>query len=206
MHKSILLFLDNQFNSSGEFFSTAQSARVSEDQSKQSGSTIDAEDVTRHGRLSDRWWDVNGEMKALHSLNPLRIQFVRDGLSNVGKTVENRSLPLDKIKILDVGCGGGILAEPLARIGADVTGIDASSELIDTANAHASLDSSLEGRLEYLNTSIEEHSECNNEKYDAVVASEILEHVTDKELFLKVMRNLLYKGNKEMILFKVSVF
>lgn len=125
-------------------------------------------------------------MKALHSMNSLRVQFVRDGLANTGVVGSTACLPLEGVKILDVGCGGGILAEPLVRIGADVTGIDASLELIKTASEHATLDSSISERLRYVNTSIEEHCENTFEKYDAVVASEILEHVDNRELFLKV--------------------
>ncbi|XP_046741948.1 ubiquinone biosynthesis O-methyltransferase, mitochondrial [Diprion similis] len=167
------------------FFSTAQSSKGFEDAAKSGYTTVDATDVERHSKISHNWWDTTGEMKALHSLNTLRIQFIRDGLANTGITSMIPCLPLNNIKILDVGCGGGILSEPLARIGADVTGIDASSELIKTATEHAKLDINLSERLHYISTSIEEHSQSNHEKYDAVVTSEVLEHVADKELFLK---------------------
>lgn len=119
-------------------------------------------------------------------MNPLRVQFVRDGLANTGVKAETPCLPLEGINILDVGCGGGLLAEPLARIGATVTGIDASSELIKIAKQHAMLDSSLDGKLNYVETVIEDFVLDNKQKYNAVIASEVLEHVNDKELFLKV--------------------
>lgn len=142
--------------------------------------------MEHHSKLSNKWWDVNGELRALHAFNPLRVQFVRDGLANVGFKVEYPYLPLKGIKILDVGCGGGLLSEPLARIGADVTGIDASSELITVAKEHAALDSSLDGKLNYIETTIEDFVLDNKEAFNAIVGSEIIEHVNDKELFSKV--------------------
>ena len=119
-------------------------------------------------------------------MNPLRVKFVRDGLANEGFKETNPSRPLEGIKILDVGCGGGLLSEPLARIGANVTGLDASKELLSIAKQHAELDKDLSSNLKYVHTSIEDFSEEKKEEYDAVVASEIIEHVIDQELFLKV--------------------
>lgn len=140
---------------------------------KLNGTTVHLEDVIHHSKLSSKWWDVTGEMRALHALNPLRIQFVRDGLANVGFEEANPCCPLEGVKILDVGCGGGILAEPLARIGAEVTGIDASAEMITTATEHAAIDSNLSGRLTYIQASVEDFARTNSQVYDAVVASEI---------------------------------
>lgn len=149
-------------------------------------STVDIATIDLHSRLSNKWWDINGEMRALHALNPLRVQFVRDGLANTGIKGECPYLPLEGVKILDVGCGGGLLSEPLARIGANVTAIDASSDLIKTAKEHAMLDPSLDENLNYIQTVIEDFAPNNKEVYNAVVASEVIEHVNDKELFLKV--------------------
>ncbi|XP_046614897.1 ubiquinone biosynthesis O-methyltransferase, mitochondrial [Neodiprion virginianus] len=183
--RSVRLFGSFKTSVKKHFSSTAQSTKAFEDAAKSGYSTVDSTDIEHHSKLSHKWWDTAGELKALHSLNTLRIQFIRDGLANTGITSMIPSLPLSNVKILDVGCGGGILSEPLARIGADVTGIDASSELIKTATEHATLDINLSERLQYISTSIEEHSQSNYEKYDAVVSSEVLEHVADKELFLK---------------------
>ena len=166
--------------------SSTESVKHLEETAKSKGSTVDHNDVERHGKLSDKWWDIGGEMRALHALNPLRVQFVRDGLANVGLKETNPSSPLEGVKILDVGCGGGILAEPLVRIGANVTGIDASAQQITVAKEHGALDPSLSERLNYIHTTVEDLAGREQEKYDAVVASEILEHVADKELFLKV--------------------
>lgn len=120
-------------------------------------------------------------------MNPLRVKFVRDGLTNTGHKIINPTRPLEGVKILDVGCGGGILSEPLARIGANVIGLDASKELISIAQEHAKLDKDLSTNLSYVNTSIEDFAEERKEEFDAIVASEILEHVIDKDLFLKVI-------------------
>lgn len=157
-------------------------------------STVDLVTVDHHSKLSNKWWDSNGEMRALHALNPLRVQFVRDGLANTGIKVEESYLPLEGIKILDVGCGGGLLSESLARIGAEVTGIDASSELITVAKEHATLDSNLSGRLNYVQTVIEDFAPTNSNLYNAVIASEVVEHVNEKELFLKCCISTLKPG------------
>jgi len=175
-------------------YNSTESVKPLAEAIKTKGSTVDHSDVERHARLSDKWWDARGEMRALHALNPLRVQFVRDGLANVGWRQTNPTHPLEGLKILDVGCGGGILAEPLARIGANVTGIDASSEQINTAKEHAALDPSLSGRLSYIHTTVEDVASSESHRYDAVVASEILEHVSDKELFLKSCTDTLKPG------------
>ncbi|KAJ8683396.1 hypothetical protein QAD02_019188 [Eretmocerus hayati] len=155
------------------------------DNSGTSKTTVDYQDVAHLSKYGDHWWDPNGEMEILHLMNPLRIKFVRDGLANTGFKETNPSRPLEGIKLLDVGCGGGILSEPLARIGANVTGLDASKELISIAQEHAKLDESLSQNLTYVYSSIEDFSQEKKGEYDAVVASEILEHVNNQELFLK---------------------
>lgn len=159
---------------------------MQQQENAKSTSTIDPKDVSHHSKFSDNWWDPYGSMKGLHAMNPLRIKFVRDGLANTGFKESNPSRPLEGIKLLDVGCGGGILSEPLARIGAQVTGLDASKELISIAKEHAILHKDLSSNLNYVHTSIEDFCQENKEAYDAVVASEILEHVIDQELFLRV--------------------
>lgn len=160
---------------------------------------MDKKEVEFHSNLSEVWWDVTGRMKALHSMNPLRVQLIRDGLANAGLKEANPSTPLDGIKILDVGCGGGILSEPLARIGATVTGLDASTQLISTAKEHASLDKNISGRLSYVASTIEDHTSSNQATYDVVVASEIIEHITDQEFFLKSCTNVVKPGGSIFI-------
>lgn len=153
-----------------------------------SQSSVDPAAVSHHAKLADNWWNESGFLKALQSMNSLRVPLVRDGLFQTGAADSNKKntpRPLDGLQIVDVGCGGGLLSEPLARLGASVTGIDASSELIEVAQSHAKLDSSLNGRLTYVHTTAEMHVNEATEKYDAVVSSEVIEHVLDKNFFLE---------------------
>nr|CAH7713947.1 unnamed protein product [Callosobruchus chinensis] len=123
-------------------------------------------------------------MKALHSMNKLRVPFIRDGLVNSGQIAHNKiktPVPLEGLSVLDVGCGGGILSEPLARLGCNVTGLDANTNLIELAKQHAE---KKDLKINYVASSIEEHSSQQLGIYDAVVASEIIEHVTQKSEFV----------------------
>ncbi|XP_061378642.1 ubiquinone biosynthesis O-methyltransferase, mitochondrial-like [Danaus plexippus] len=147
-------------------------------------STVDPEDVKRHSKLAESWWDLNGPMKLLHAYNSVRVPFIRDGL--VPPSTERTLAPLTNKSILDVGCGGGILTEALAELGANMTGIDASEELVEVAKEHTYNNPSIiSNNPTYYFTTVEQHSEQFRNHYDAVVASEIIEHVTDKELFVK---------------------
>lgn len=156
--------------------------------------TVEQQEIKHMSSFWDKWWDTKGQLRALHSLNPLRVQLVREGLANaVGLSrdkkaldvIETSAYPLEGISILDVGCGGGILSEPLSRLGAQVTGLDVSEELIKAAKAHATLDPELSGRLSYVCDTIENIARLKPESFDAVVASEVVEHVANKELFIK---------------------
>jgi len=149
-------------------------------------STVNAKEVDKFKQMSSDWWNPNGVCKPLHSMNRLRVPLVRDGLIETGVAHHEHidtSKPLHGLRILDVGCGAGILSEALARIGADVTGIDACFDNIEVARDHAANDKSLES-LKYLNTSIEDHADEVGEYYDAVVASEVIEHVDNQEMFV----------------------
>ena len=145
---------------------------------------LDEENMKLLERNSAEWWDPSGSSCVLHSMNLLRIPFIVDGLINSGVIkAENRNKPdvLKGLNILDVGCGAGILSEGLARLSANVTGLEPSSKLLEAANDH------LQGQslnIKYSSDFIEDHAMTNAEKYDAVVASEVVEHVPEKLSFL----------------------
>ncbi|VVC98410.1 unnamed protein product [Leptidea sinapis] len=162
--------------------------------SNEKKTTVDEGEVQRHSNLMKDWWDPKGKIMPLHSLNLLRVPFVRDGL--IGGS-EKSLTPLAEKKLLDVGCGGGILSEALARVGANVTGIDASKELIELAQQHSNMDPKIaNNKPTYYCTTIEEHSKQFSNHYDGVVASEVIEHVADKDLFTKCCVDALKPGGK----------
>ncbi|KYN15567.1 Hexaprenyldihydroxybenzoate methyltransferase, mitochondrial, partial [Trachymyrmex cornetzi] len=162
-------------------------------------STVDPKDVEHLSAFKNDWWDENGRFLDLHLYTPFRIKFVREGLANTGIKTQNVALPLEGVKIVDVGCGGGILTERLARIGAQVTGIDVSAELLNVAKEHIKLDPNISKRVNYIQTTVEDFSQKERESYDAVVASEVLEHVADAQLFLKKCVELLKPGGSIFI-------
>lgn len=147
---------------------------------------MNPEEIEHFSAFKNDWWDENGQCSDLHSFAPIRIKFIRGGLANAGIQSQDLVLPLKGVKIVDIGCGGGILAERLARIGAEVTGIDPSAELINIAKEHAKLDPDISERVNYIQTTVDDFSQKEGESYDAVVTSEVLEHVTEPQLFLKV--------------------
>lgn len=162
----------------------------------QNYSTANKTEVEHFNKFKSGWWDENGVMKPLHSMNKLRVPFIRDGLINTGlvqKNCINTPKPLTNLNILEVGCGGGILTEPLALLGCRVTGIDAASELLEMAKEHSVSHPSREN-IDYHLTTIEKFVETNVEKFDAVVASEVLEHVDQPEQFLQACVQCLKPG------------
>ncbi|KAK3775331.1 hypothetical protein RRG08_030999 [Elysia crispata] len=157
--------------------------------------TIDEEEVSKFSALSALWWDEGGEFEALHSLNELRVPLIRDALVSK-KTLEeyNVAKPLDGFWILDIGSGGGILSEPLARLGASVIGADASEENIKIAQAHLIHDHAIRDKVKYVNTTVEEIAQTQAGKFDAVVASEVLEHVADANTLVSCACQLVRPG------------
>ena len=99
-------------------------------------SSVNKKEIEKFSKMADEWWDPSGKFKPLHKFNPIRIQYIKENIIGNFK-LKNKKKPLDKINILDIGCGGGLLSEPMTRLGANVTGIDASSKNIRIAKLHA---------------------------------------------------------------------
>ena len=152
--------------------------------------TIDDEEVARFSAMADEWWDPAGKFEPLHKFNPVRLGYIRDRLcAHFGR--DPRSLTaLDGLTILDVGCGGGLISEPLARMGATVTGIDASAQNIGTARAHAERTGV---DIDYRCTTAEDLCAAG-EAFDVVLSLEVVEHVADVDLFLTSCAALLRDG------------
>ncbi|MBV8192557.1 MAG: bifunctional 2-polyprenyl-6-hydroxyphenol methylase/3-demethylubiquinol 3-O-methyltransferase UbiG [Alphaproteobacteria bacterium] len=143
-------------------------------------STIDAAEVERFSRIADEWWDPSGKFGPLHRLNPVRIGYVRDRIANHWQRDTQSTAPLQGLRLLDVGCGGGLLSEPMARLGAGVTGVDASARNIAIAEHHA-LRQGL--TIDYRQGAAESLASMRAQ-FDVVLALEIVEHVADVDLFL----------------------
>jgi len=169
------------------------------EQDKQEGSkTVSEDEVKKFRELSSEWWNLNGPLRTLHSMNTLRVPFVRNGILSGGEVKDpGGPSPLGGVKILDVGCGGGILCEPLARLGAQVTGLDVTDEGLEVARARDFLEPPPPpGNVSYVCQSLHEHVPDHTEHYDAVIASEVLEHVTSVEDFLEAACAVLRPGGR----------
>ena len=149
--------------------------------------TINKEEIQKFSNLAEEWWDVKGKFKPLHMFNPIRIQYITENIKLHLKITKNE-LPKN-LNILDIGCGGGLISEPMARLGAKVTGIDASEKNVKIAKLHAKK-SNLD--IRYLNKSPEQLNEY--EKFDVILNLEIIEHVENVNLYLDSCYKLLKKN------------
>lgn len=145
----------------------------------QSGS-VDPREVDKFSALAEEWWDPDGDLKPLHDLSPLRLQFIRDQIASHVHRCPDGPGVLEGIRIADVGCGGGLLCEPLSRLGARVTGIDASARNVTIAARHAA---AMGLAIDYQQASAEQLA-ATGASYDAVLAMEIVEHVADLDIFI----------------------
>ncbi|MDC0875768.1 bifunctional 2-polyprenyl-6-hydroxyphenol methylase/3-demethylubiquinol 3-O-methyltransferase UbiG [Candidatus Pelagibacter sp.] len=150
--------------------------------------SINKKEIEKFSKIADEWWDPKGKFKPLHKFNPIRIKYIKENIINNFK-LKNKKKPLKKINILDVGCGGGLLSEPMQRLGASVTGIDASAKNIKIAKLHAKKNKL---KINYLCSSPEILK--INKKFDVILNMEIVEHVEDVQFFLKSCSNLLKKN------------
>jgi len=151
-------------------------------------STINKKEIEKFSKISEEWWNPEGKFKPLHKFNPIRISYIKNNIISSLK-LKNKKKPLEKVKILDIGCGGGLLSEPMCRLGADVMGIDASNQNIEIAKLHANQNNL---NIKYLCTSPETLN--FDTKFDVILNMEIIEHVQNIELFLKSCSKLLKKN------------
>jgi 2-polyprenyl-6-hydroxyphenyl methylase / 3-demethylubiquinone-9 3-methyltransferase len=154
------------------------------------GDTVDRDDIDRFAAQSASWWDPEGSFRPLHRINPVRLEFVRRELAlSFGR--DARSLrPFEELRLVDIGCGGGLAAEPMARLGFAVTGIDAGVAAIDVARTHAEASGLA---IDYRVASAEQLAAAG-ERFDAALALEIVEHVTDRETFFATLGRLVRPG------------
>jgi 2-polyprenyl-6-hydroxyphenyl methylase/3-demethylubiquinone-9 3-methyltransferase len=153
--------------------------------------TIDPDEVEKFSAIAAEWWDPFGKFKPLHKFNPVRLAYIRDQIcAHYDRDIHTKK-PLEGLKLIDVGCGGGLVSEPMTRLGAEVTGIDAAERNIKTALTHADqqgLD------IDYRATTVEDLIETAAGSYDIVLNLEVVEHVADVDLFLEASAKLLKPG------------
>ncbi|WP_417623968.1 bifunctional 2-polyprenyl-6-hydroxyphenol methylase/3-demethylubiquinol 3-O-methyltransferase UbiG [Paremcibacter congregatus] len=149
--------------------------------------SVDPAEIAHFSAMAATWWDPKGPFKPLHNLNPTRIAFARDSLCRHFKRDPKDTEPLQGLRILDIGCGGGLLTEPMTRLGATMVGADASEKNIKTAQAHAN---DMELDIDYRNITAEELADAG-EKFDAILNMEVIEHVADIPSFLTACHGLL---------------
>jgi 2-polyprenyl-6-hydroxyphenyl methylase/3-demethylubiquinone-9 3-methyltransferase len=152
--------------------------------------TVDQAEVDRFSRLAAEWWNPTGKFKPLHVFNPVRLGYIRETLVRQFDRDARTARPFSGLRIVDIGCGGGLLSEPLARLGADVTGIDPSDTNIAVARLHAE---QAGVAVDYRATTAEA-LQAAGERYDVVLAMEVVEHVSDVPEFLAVCADLVRPG------------
>ena len=154
------------------------------------GDTVDPEDIDRFAAHSASWWDPTGSFRPLHQINPVRIDFIRRELLTHFHREARSLAPFTGLRLADIGCGGGLIAEPMTRLGFTVTGLDADAQAIATARAHAAATGLLiDYRVADIDSLVGE-----GEHFDVVLALEIIEHVADREAFLAALGRLVRPG------------
>ena len=141
--------------------------------------TINKKEIEKFSKIAEEWWDPNGKFKPLHKFNPIRIKYIRDTILSEFKLKKEHE-PFKGLSILDIGCGGGLLSEPMAKLGAKVTGLDVVEKNIKTASTHAEsqgLD------INYVHSTVEDISD-KEDKFDVILNMEVIEHVSDVNLFI----------------------
>ena len=150
--------------------------------------SVNKKEIEKFSKMAAEWWDPSGKFKPLHKFNPIRIKYIKENIISSFK-LKTKKKPLDKINILDIGCGGGLLSEPMTRLGANVTGIDASIKNINIAKLHAKKNNL---KINYLCSSPEKLK--IQKKFDVILNMEIVEHVEDINYFINSCSKLLKKN------------
>jgi len=150
--------------------------------------SVNKKEIDKFSKMANEWWDPEGKFKPLHKFNPTRIKYIKENIINNFK-LKNKPKSLSGINILDIGCGGGLLSEPMSRMGANVTGIDASDKNIKIAKLHSKKNKL---KINYLCSSPEKLK--ITKKFDVILNMEIVEHVEDIDFFLKSCSKLLKKN------------
>ena len=150
--------------------------------------TINKEEIEKFNSLAEEWWDPEGKFKPLHKFNPIRIEYIRNNIIKKFN-IKNKKKPFSNLEILDIGCGGGLLTEPINRLGGKLTGIDASKRNINIAKAHAKKNNL---KINYICSSPENLK--SKKKYDVILNMEVVEHVNDLNFFIKSCSSLLKKN------------
>jgi 2-polyprenyl-6-hydroxyphenyl methylase/3-demethylubiquinone-9 3-methyltransferase len=158
--------------------------------------TINEQEVEKFANIANEWWDEEGSFKLLHQINPLRLAYFKEQILS-HFNIEAKEQPLQNLKILDVGCGGGLISQPLAKLGAKVLAIDAAAENIAAAIKHNT------HKVQYLTSTIEQLAQNSSEKYDCILAIEVLEHVEDIDMFIAAAACLL-TANGMMIISTIN--
>ena len=151
-------------------------------------SSVNKKEIEKFSKMASEWWDPKGKFRPLHKFNPIRIKYIKENIIQNFK-LKNNNIPLKGVNILDIGCGGGLLSEPMCRLGANVTGIDASMKNIKIAKIHAKKDNL---KINYLCSSPEKLK--IKKKFDVILNMEIIEHVEDIQFFLNSCSKLLKKN------------
>jgi 2-polyprenyl-6-hydroxyphenyl methylase/3-demethylubiquinone-9 3-methyltransferase len=150
--------------------------------------SINKKEIEKFSKIAEEWWNPNGKFKPLHNFNPIRIKYIKENIIRDFK-IKSSKKPLNKINLVDIGCGGGLLSEPMCRLGANVVGIDASSKNIEVAKFHAK-----KSRLKINYKVASPEKLKTNIKFDIILNMEIVEHVENVDFFIKESTKLLKKN------------
>ncbi len=154
-------------------------------------SSIDPSEVEKFSRIAAQWWDPKGKFAPLHKFNPVRLDFIRNQAAVRFDRVTDGPAPFEGLRLLDIGCGGGLLCEPMRRLGFTVTGVDASAKNIGVASAHAAQAGLT---IDYRNVTVEDLLASDEPAYDVILNMEVVEHVNDPGRFLRDTSRLLKPG------------